>query len=54
MPLSDYQEVLDLMDMICKVMRVMGISGKKMKQKIWKMSFTVVSAMGKTSVVYPL
>lgn len=28
--------------------------GKKIQLKIWKMSFTVVSAMGKMSVVYPL
>lgn len=52
--MSDYQEVFSLMDVICEVMMGKGREGKKMNQKIWKMSFTVVSAMGKTSVVYPL
>lgn len=31
-----------------------GETREKKKKQIWKMSFTVVSAMGKMSVVYPL
>ena len=41
------------MGMICEVMK--GINGeKKNETKNLEMSFTVVSAMGKMSVVYPL
>lgn len=42
------------MDMICEVITASSKEGDKRKQKIWKVSFTVVSAMSKMSVVYPL